>query len=123
MNDGMTDDKPAGVPAKANQRWIWPSAIDWTGTESPAGTLGERTQSGSSSKEPPLTGEPDAGDPHVRFGGRGKVLSLVRTLSSCIRAVAQGRDANLVLTGRAGLVEIACPFNAQACWCQKTDCL
>ena len=81
MNDGMTDDKPARVPAKANQRWIWPSAIDWTGTESPAGTLGERTQSGSSSKEPPLTGEPDAGDPHVRFGGRGKVLSLVPTLS------------------------------------------
>ena len=85
MNDGMTDDKPARVPAKANQRWIWPSAIDWTGTESPAGTLWELTQSGSSSKEHPLTGEPDAGDPPVRFGGRGKVLSLVPTLSSCTR--------------------------------------
>jgi len=27
----------------------------------------------------PLTGEPDAGDPPVRFGGRGKVQSLVPT--------------------------------------------
>ena len=27
----------------------------------------------------PLTGEPDAGNPPVRFGGRGKVESLVPT--------------------------------------------
>jgi hypothetical protein len=27
----------------------------------------------------PLTGEPDAGDPPVRFGGRGEVKSLIPT--------------------------------------------
>jgi len=30
-------------------------------------------------KEQSSTGEPDAGDPHVRFGGRGEVQSLIPT--------------------------------------------
>src|SRR5436190_20188385 len=36
--------------------------------------------------ETPLNGEPDAGNPPVRFGGRGEVLTLV---PSSIRAISQ----------------------------------
>ena len=40
---------------------------------------GTRVDADNRTTTNPLTGEPDAGDPPVRFGGRGKVLSLVPT--------------------------------------------
>src|ERR1035441_2667851 len=46
-----------------------------------AAVLGSRTRVDPYNRSitKPLTGEPDAGDPPVRFGGRGKVQSLVPT--------------------------------------------
>ena len=46
-----------------------------------AAVLGSRTRVDADNRKTtnPLTGEPDAGDPPVRFGGRGKVQSLVPT--------------------------------------------
>src|ERR1039458_5671160 len=46
-----------------------------------AAVLGSRTRVDAYNRSitKPLTGEPDAGDPPVRFGGRGKVQSLVPT--------------------------------------------
>src|ERR1035441_2610737 len=46
-----------------------------------AAVLGSRTRVDAYNRSitTPLTGEPDAGDPPVRFGGRGKVQSLVPT--------------------------------------------
>jgi len=73
MTDGIPDDQPARVPARANQRWNTSSADDLTDTEGLAGILGDEAKSRSPSQEYPLTGEPDAGDPPVRFGGRGEV--------------------------------------------------
>ena len=49
-----------------------PSAIDLAGTEGLAGIL-VRVASGMHLAETPLTGKPDAGNPPVRFGGRGEV--------------------------------------------------
>lgn len=40
---------------------------------------GTRVDTGHRRNANPLTGEPDAGDPPVRFGGRGKVQTLVPT--------------------------------------------
>ena len=71
MEDGIPDDQPARVPARANQRWNPPSAYGLARTESLAAILGDEAKSRSLSTEHPLTGEPDAGDPPVRFGGRG----------------------------------------------------
>src|SRR5664280_190374 len=46
-----------------------------------AAVLGSRTRVDADNRSTtnPLTGEPDAGNPPVRFGGRGKVQSLVPT--------------------------------------------
>src|ERR1039458_764018 len=46
-----------------------------------AAVLGSRTRVEAYNRTTtnPLTGEPDAGDPPVRFGGRGKVQSLAPT--------------------------------------------
>ena len=44
MKDGMTDDKPARVPARAHQRWNTPRAIDLAGTESPMDILGDECE-------------------------------------------------------------------------------
>ncbi len=74
MTDGIPDAKPARVPARAHQRWNPPSAYDLTDTESLADILGDEAKSRSLSIEHPLTGKPDAGDPPVRFGGRGGVM-------------------------------------------------
>jgi len=49
-----------------------PSAIDWAGTACLAGIL-VRANSCTHLTETPLTGKPDAGNPPVRFGGRGEV--------------------------------------------------
>ena len=49
-----------------------PSAIDLAGTACLAGIL-VRAKSGTHLAETPLTGKPDAGNPPVRFGGRGEV--------------------------------------------------
>ena len=38
----------------------------------------------------PLTGEPDAGDPPVRFGGRGRPPGLSLPLSGCAAEAARG---------------------------------
>jgi hypothetical protein len=48
------------------------SAIDLAGTACLAGIL-VRANSGTHLVETPLTGKPDAGNPPVRFGGRGEV--------------------------------------------------
>ena len=48
----------------------WPRAIDSESTESLADIL-VRGKVGPHLAEKPLTGKPDAGDPPVRFGGRG----------------------------------------------------
>ena len=50
----------------------WPSAIDSESTESLADILVRGTV-GTHLAEKPLTGKPDAGNPPVRFGGRGEV--------------------------------------------------
>jgi hypothetical protein len=44
MKDGMTDDKPARVPARAKQRWNSPGAIDLAGTEGLADILGDECE-------------------------------------------------------------------------------
>jgi hypothetical protein len=49
----------------------WPSAIDSESTEGLADIL-VRAHGGTHLTETPLTGKPDAGDPPVRFGGRGE---------------------------------------------------
>src|ERR1035441_5438475 len=52
-----------------------------------AAVLGSRTRVDAYNRSitKPLTGEPDAGDPPVRFGGRGKVQSLVPTPIGLLR--------------------------------------
>ena len=50
----------------------WPSAIDLARTESLADLLVRGTEPPHLT-ETPLTGKPDAGNPPVRFGGRGEV--------------------------------------------------
>jgi hypothetical protein len=49
------------------------------GTEGLADILGDEAKSRSLSTENPLTGKPDAGNPPVRFGGRGEVETLIPT--------------------------------------------
>jgi hypothetical protein len=56
-----------------------PSAIGLGDTERLTDGLGDEAKSRSLSTEHPSTGKPDAGEPPVRFGGRGKVQSLVPT--------------------------------------------
>ena len=63
--------KPTRVPARASQWWNQPSAIGLGDTERLTDGLGDEAKSRSLSTEHPLTGKPDAGDPPVRFGGRG----------------------------------------------------
>ena len=63
--------RPPRVPARASQWWNQPSAIGLGDTEGLTDGLGDRAKSRSLSTEHPLTGKPDAGDPPVRFGGRG----------------------------------------------------
>src|ERR1022692_1831100 len=58
-----------------------------------AAVLGRRTRVDAYNRTntKPLTGEPDAGDPPVRFGGRGKVQSLVPTpIGICETASSHG---------------------------------
>src|ERR1035438_9740600 len=66
-----------------------------------AAVLGSRTRVDPYNRSitKPLTGEPDAGDPPVRFGGRGKVQSLVPT-----PIMDEGSDVNdaMVLEGVYG---------------------
>ena len=68
--------KPARVPARASQWWRQPSAIGLADTEGQTYGLGDEAKSRSLSIEHPPTGEPDAGEPHVRFGGRGGATML-----------------------------------------------
>ena len=63
--------KPTRVPARANRWWNQPSAIGLGDTERLTDMLGDEAKSRFLSKENPLTGKPDAGEPPVRFGGRG----------------------------------------------------
>jgi hypothetical protein len=71
MTERATDQEPTLVPARADRRRRQPSAIDLVGTEGLYAILGDEAKSRSLSHENPLTGKPDAGDPPVRFGGRG----------------------------------------------------
>ena len=65
-----------------------PSTIDLAGTAGLAGIL-VRGNRGTHLIETPLTGKPDAGNPPVRFGGRGEVnpsslpLSIQRLMQPC----------------------------------------
>jgi hypothetical protein len=67
-----------------------PSAIDWAGTR----CLADLIVSGNCTHlvETPLTGKPDAGNPPVRFGGRGGAkapsLPLSVVVSRCAHALA-----------------------------------
>ena len=74
MKAGMTDDKPARVPARANQRWHAARIKALLDTESPKVILGDECEKPLPLARDPLTGKPDAGDPPVRFGGRGGAL-------------------------------------------------
>ncbi len=93
MKDRQTEEKPAGVPEKAKQagdiwgRWNWVEPSVWTGRmltaldEGVKGGIPSLLSKGCSHYPQPLqkpvnplrgeppTGEPAAGDPHVRFGG------------------------------------------------------
>ena len=71
MTDRTTDQEPKRVPARAYRRRNQPGAIDLVGTESLDVMLGDEAKSRSLSTEHPPTGKPDAGEPPVRFGGRG----------------------------------------------------
>src|SRR6266540_6147190 len=63
--------RPTRVPARASQWWNQPSTIDLGDTERLIAALGDEAKNRSLSQEYPLTGKPDAGEPPVRFGGRG----------------------------------------------------
>ena len=79
MTTGTTDKEPKRVPARAYRRRRQPGAIDWAGTESLDVILGDEAKSRSLSTEHPPTGKPDAGEPPVRFGGRGGVYRAIPT--------------------------------------------
>ncbi len=76
MTDRTTDQEPKRVPARAYRRRNQPGAIDLVGTESLDVMLGDEAKSRSLSTEHPPTGKPDAGEPPVRFGGRGRSSAL-----------------------------------------------
>src|ERR1022692_4796008 len=61
-----------------------PSTIDLAGTACLAGIL-MRAKRGTHLTETPLTGKPDAGNPPVRFGGRGEVNPTSLPLSILLR--------------------------------------
>ena len=83
MTNRTTDIEPKPVPARARQRRRQPGAIDLVGTESLGVMLGDEAKSRSLSTENPLTGKPDAGEPPVRFGGRGGGISALPTPILC----------------------------------------
>jgi hypothetical protein len=75
-----------------------PSAIDLAGTAGLAGIL-VRAKGGTHLAETPLTGKPDAGNPPVRFGGRGEVnpSSLPLSLQSLRQPCPAGSQAGIRL--------------------------
>ena len=79
--------KPTRVPARANRWWNPPSANGSGDTERLTDGLGDEAKSRSPSTEHPPTGKPDAGDPPVRFGGRGGAHRAIPT--PICRAAAQ----------------------------------
>ena len=76
VKNRKTETKPTRVPAKANRRGNQPGAIDLADAERLTDTFGDEAKSRSLSTETPLTGKPDAGNPPVRFGGRGRLSAL-----------------------------------------------
>jgi hypothetical protein len=74
MTARATDKAPTLVPVRADRRRKQPSTIDLVGTEGLDAILGDEAKSRSLSTEHPPTGKPDAGNPPVRFGGRGGAL-------------------------------------------------
>ena len=66
--------EPTRVPARAGRWWSSPGAIGLVKTERLTGAPGDEAKRRSLSTEHPPTGEPDAGDPPVRFGGRGAAI-------------------------------------------------
>ena len=75
------NNKPTRVPARAHRWWNQPSAIGLGDTECLTDELGDEAKSRSLSTEHPPTGKPDAGEPPVRFGGRGSGHPLSLPLS------------------------------------------
>jgi hypothetical protein len=71
MTNRTTDKEPKRVPVRAYRRRSQPSVIGLVDTESLCVILRDEAKSRSLSTEHPLTGKPDAGNPPVRFGGRG----------------------------------------------------
>ena len=71
--------KPSRVPVRAVPRWIQPSTIGSDDTERVPDGPGDEAKSRSLSREHPPTGKPDAGDPPVRFGGRGSGAAALPT--------------------------------------------
>jgi hypothetical protein len=65
------NNKPTRVPARANRWGNQPSTIDWVDTECLTAGLGDEASTPLPLIRDPLTGKPDAGNPPVRFGGRG----------------------------------------------------
>ena len=63
--------KPTRVPERASRWWNQPSLLGRGDTERRTAGLGDEAKSRSPSTEHPPTGKPDAGEPPVRFGGRG----------------------------------------------------
>ena len=73
------NNKPTRVPARVSRWWNQPSPMDLADTERLTVALGDEAKSRSLSREHPLTGKPDAGNPPVRFGGRGGGSSALPT--------------------------------------------
>ena len=71
MTNRTTDKEPKRVPVRAYRRRSQPSVIGLVDTEGLCVILRDEAKSRSLSTENPLTGKPDAGNPPVRFGGRG----------------------------------------------------
>jgi hypothetical protein len=92
---GRRKRKPTRVPARASQWWNQPSANGLGDPEGLSDELGDRAKSRSLSRENPPTGKPDAGDPPVRFGGRGGAHHAIPTPILGFRSVPGWR------TGRA----------------------
>ena len=76
--------KPTRVSARTNRWRNQPSAIGLGDTERLTDALGDRRRAAPSWK--PLTGKPDAGDPPVRFGGRGGAKASSLPLSNFCRS-------------------------------------
>ena len=89
--------------ARAAPRGTGPGASGLGSTEGMPDKLGDEAKSRSLSNEHPLTGKPDAGDPPVRFGGRGGGTAALPTPIAGVRPSPAA--AMSVRTGIIGIWE------------------